>query len=155
MTKDDTILVLGGTGKTGRRIVDRLQAADVPVRVGSRAAEPPFDWDDRSSWSAALDGVRAVYISYYPDLAVPGARDAIEAFTEHALEQGVRRLLLLRSAGGRRGVHAVPVRRGPRRAQRARDRRRPAGARPRAARLRRLRPRRRRELRGSAHAPVS
>jgi uncharacterized protein YbjT (DUF2867 family) len=99
MTKDDTILVLGGTGKTGRRIVDRLQAADVPVRVGSRAAEPPFDWDDRSTWAAALDGVRAVYISYYPDLAVPGARDAIEAFTGHALEQGVRRLVLLSGRG--------------------------------------------------------
>jgi uncharacterized protein YbjT (DUF2867 family) len=36
-------LVLGGTGKTGRRIVDRLTARGVPVRVGSRSAPIPFD----------------------------------------------------------------------------------------------------------------
>jgi uncharacterized protein YbjT (DUF2867 family) len=99
MTKEDTILVLGGTGKTGRRVVDRLQAAGVPVRVGSRTAEPGFDWDDRSTWTAALDGARAVYISYYPDLGVPGAREAIAAFTKHALGHGVRRLVLLSGRG--------------------------------------------------------
>ncbi len=99
MTKDATILVLGATGKTGRRVLERLQAAGVPVRAGSRAADPPFDWDDRSTWTAALAGVRAVYVSYYPDLAVPGAREAIAAFTEQALGQGVRRLVLLSGRG--------------------------------------------------------
>lgn len=28
----DLTLVLGGTGKTGRRVVERLEALDVPVR---------------------------------------------------------------------------------------------------------------------------
>jgi uncharacterized protein YbjT (DUF2867 family) len=32
------ILVLGGTGKTGRRAVVRLQARGLSVRVGSRPA---------------------------------------------------------------------------------------------------------------------
>ncbi len=32
-----TTLVLGGTGKTGRRVVERLAARGLPVRVGSRS----------------------------------------------------------------------------------------------------------------------
>jgi uncharacterized protein YbjT (DUF2867 family) len=99
MTEDKTILVLGGTGKTGRRVTDRLQARGERVRVGSRTAEPPFDWAEPATWAPALQGVRAAYVSYYPDLAVPGAREAIAAFTEHALEHGVRRLVLLSGRG--------------------------------------------------------
>ena len=39
-------LVLGGTGKTGRRVVEQLKARGMPTRVGSRSGEPPFDWED-------------------------------------------------------------------------------------------------------------
>ncbi len=92
-------LVLGGTGKTGRRIVERLASRGVPTRVGSRASDPPFDWDDQSTWDAALDGVTAAYISYAPDLAIPGATDSIRAFVERAVEYGVRRLVLLSGRG--------------------------------------------------------
>jgi uncharacterized protein YbjT (DUF2867 family) len=92
-------LVLGGTGKTGRRIVDRLTARGLPVRVGSRSAPIPFDWEDESSWGPALDGVRAAYISYFPDLAIPGAPEAVRAFADLALERGVRRLVLLSGRG--------------------------------------------------------
>ena len=42
-------LVLGGTGKTGRRVVERLGARGLPVRVGSRSRQPPFDWEDQST----------------------------------------------------------------------------------------------------------
>ena len=94
-----TTLVLGGTGKTGRRIVEQLTARNVPVRVGSRSATPSFVWEDRSTWPAALAGVGAVYISYYPDLAAPGATDAIRAFTELAVRSGARRLVLLSGRG--------------------------------------------------------
>ena len=52
------ILVTGGTGKTGRRVADRLEAAGAPVRIGSRRADPPFDWHDPATWAAAVDGVR-------------------------------------------------------------------------------------------------
>ncbi|MEQ4725301.1 NmrA family NAD(P)-binding protein [Nonomuraea sp. B19D2] len=91
-----TILVLGGTGKTGRRVADRLTALDLPVRIGSR---PLFDWQDRATWPKALDGVTAVYLSYYPDLAFPGAYDDVKAFTELAVSGGVRRLVLLSGRG--------------------------------------------------------
>ncbi|MCF6473717.1 NmrA family transcriptional regulator [Nonomuraea sp. MG754425] len=94
-----TILVLGGTGKTGRRIADRLTALGLPVRAGSRSADPAFDWQDRGTWEAALDGVTSVYLSYYPDLAFPGAYDDIKAFTELAVRGGVRKLVLLSGRG--------------------------------------------------------
>jgi uncharacterized protein YbjT (DUF2867 family) len=95
----DPILVIGGTGKTGRRVVERLEARGVPVRVGSRSSEPPFDWEDRATWAPALRGASAAYITYFPDLAVPGAPEAIEALGAVALEIGVRRLVLLSGRG--------------------------------------------------------
>lgn len=93
------VLVVGGSGKTGRRVVERLRAAGRPVRIGSRAAQPSFDWEDPSTWAGALQGVSAAYITYYPDLAVPGAPQAIEAFARQALQAGVRRLVLLSGRG--------------------------------------------------------
>ena len=92
-------LVLGGTGKTGRRIVDQLTDRGLPVRVGSRTASIPFDWEDESTWAAALQGVRAAYISYFPDIAIPGAVEAVSAFAELALDRGARRLVLLSGRG--------------------------------------------------------
>ncbi|MCH7766343.1 MAG: NAD(P)H-binding protein [Acidobacteria bacterium] len=93
------ILVLGGTGKTGRRIVERLEKLGVPTRVGSRSANPSFDWEDRTTWPGALEGTSAVYVSYFPDLAVPGAPEAVRAFAELAVNSGVRRLVLLSGRG--------------------------------------------------------
>jgi uncharacterized protein YbjT (DUF2867 family) len=96
---EGTILVLGGTGKTGRRVAERLLARDLPVRIGSRSADPPFDWDDPATWAPALAGVRAVYVSYAPDLAIPGALAAVEGFSAVAAERGVSRLVLVSGRG--------------------------------------------------------
>ncbi|UCP11285.1 NAD(P)H-binding protein [Pseudomonas sp. MM213] len=98
-TTQETILILGATGKTGRRITQRLQAADVPVRLGSRGADPAFDWEDRSTWEAVLERIHAVYISFQPDLAVPGAFETVQAFTDQAVKSGVRKLVLLSGRG--------------------------------------------------------
>jgi uncharacterized protein YbjT (DUF2867 family) len=92
-------LVLGGTGKTGRRVVQRLEARGLPVRVGSRSGEPPFDWAKPATWARALEGVDAVYVSYYPDLAVPGAVDTVGSFAELAVRNGVARQVLLAGRG--------------------------------------------------------
>lgn len=92
-------LVLGSTGKTGRRVLERLTALGVAVRGGSRSATPPFDWQDRDTWAPAIENVRAAYVTFYPDLAVPAAPAAIEAFVELAARQGVRRLVLLSGRG--------------------------------------------------------
>jgi uncharacterized protein YbjT (DUF2867 family) len=92
-------LVLGGTGKTGRRVMARLAAHGVPTRIGSRSGRPPFDWEDRSTWAPVLEGVGSAYVSYYPDLAVPGAPDTVGSFAELAVRSGVRRLVLLAGRG--------------------------------------------------------
>ena len=97
--KQEATLVLGGTGKTGRRVVERLTARGIPTRVGSRSGEPPFDWEDRSTWAPVLDGVASAYVSYYPDIAAPGAVEATASFAELAVEKGVRRLVLLAGRG--------------------------------------------------------
>ena len=94
-----TILVLGGTGKTGRKVADRLIQAGRDVRIGSRRAEPSFDWEDQASWGPALQGVSAAYIAYQPDLAVPGALETVEAFFAKAIASGVEKLVLLSGRG--------------------------------------------------------
>ncbi len=90
-------LVTGGTSKTGGRVVERLRERGVPTRIGSRSGEPPFDWDDRSTWATALEGAGSVYISHYLD-ALPGAAETVGSFAELAVAKGVRRQVLV---GGR------------------------------------------------------
>ena len=97
--KPNLTLVLGGTGKTGRRVAERLTSRDVPIRIGSRSASIPFEWHDPTTWQPVLENVTSVYIVYYPDLAVPGAADKIQAFTEVAVKCGVTHLVLLAGRG--------------------------------------------------------
>ena len=100
-----TTLVLGGTGKTGRRVAQRLFARHVPVRIASRSGAPRFDWENRATWTAALRDVGAVYLSYYPDLAAPGATDVIQSFIDLAVKSGVNRLVLLSGRGEAEAQH--------------------------------------------------
>lgn len=93
------ILIIGGTGKTGRRVAQRLTNQGLPIRIGSRSGKPSFDWNIKSSWNSALEGVSAVYITYYPDLASPGAAYAVDAFAKLAVQNGVKRLVLLSGRG--------------------------------------------------------
>ena len=96
---DRPTLVLGGTGKTGHRVVNRLRDRGLPVRVGSRSGQPRFDWADESTWAPVLQGARAVYIPY-PDLVLfDQATEATRAFAELAIENGVDRLVLLTGRG--------------------------------------------------------
>jgi uncharacterized protein YbjT (DUF2867 family) len=95
-----TTLVLGGaTGKTGRRVAERLVARGLPVRIGSRSAEPRFDWEDESTWAPAVRGVESVYVAYYPDVAFAGGADNARAFARLAAASGVRHLVLLSGRG--------------------------------------------------------
>lgn len=94
-----TTLVLGATGKTGRRVAERLATRGLPVRPGSRSAEPPFDWEDRTTWAPVLRDIGSVYLTYYPDLAVQGAVEAVHAFVEVARASGVERVVLLSGRG--------------------------------------------------------
>ncbi|MCI4665768.1 MAG: NAD(P)H-binding protein [Neomegalonema sp.] len=98
------ILVIGPTGKTGRRVVDRLAAQHRQIRLGGRASPVPFDWDQPETWPQALQGVSAAFVTYYPDLAFPGAEEKIFALTEQAKKANVGRLVLL---SGRGETHAL------------------------------------------------
>ena len=103
-------LILGGNGKTGRRVAERLAKRGLPVRIGSRSGRPPFDWENQTTWLAALEDVKSVYVTYYPDLAFPGAADTVRAFTKLAVRSGVSRLVLLSGRGeegARLGEQAV------------------------------------------------
>ncbi|MCX5199785.1 NAD(P)H-binding protein [Streptomyces sp. NBC_00249] len=106
-TQDETVtLVLGGNGKTGRRVVERLRLQGRPVRVGSRAGEPPFDWNEPATWGPALEGIGRVYVTYFPDLAFPGAAEQVGAFAEAAVTAGVPRLVLLSGRGEEAAEHS-------------------------------------------------
>ncbi|MDA8018852.1 MAG: NAD(P)H-binding protein [Thermoanaerobaculia bacterium] len=99
-------LTIGGTGKTGRRVTQALRQRGLPVRVGSRTAEIPFDWHDRTTWEPALSDVRKIYAVYYPDLAVPEAAEAIRSLAEIASHCGVEHMVLL-SGRGEEGAQAA------------------------------------------------
>lgn len=93
------LLVLGGTGKTGRKITQQLIQMGHSVRIGSRGALPAFDWGNPETWEYATKGMEAVYITYQPDLAVPKALESVKAFTNVALRMGVQKMVLLSGRG--------------------------------------------------------
>ena len=154
------MLVLGATGKTGRRVVERLAARGLPT-----------GWEDTAMWASALQNVGSVYVPYYSDLAVPAAADTVrsdapEPFVDAEdiadvtaaaltpLRAGICRGVRVRSStgGGAARVHCapnLPAHRGPRRPQRSPDGRRLACLGPGAQGLqllRRARHRRHRRL---------
>lgn len=105
-----TYLVLGGTGKTGRRVLHQLVAAGHTGRAaartpgaGSPGIEPVrFDWADPSTYAPALSGVDAVYV-IPPALQLEHA-DQIAALGAVAVDQGVGRAVMLSA----RGVDQAP-----------------------------------------------
>ncbi len=96
---NNNILVIGGTGKTGRRVVTQLNNKGITPRIGARNASPSFDWDHKKTWPDALNGIERMYVTYYPDLAVPGAKEDIESLTYLAKELGVKKMVLLSGKG--------------------------------------------------------
>jgi len=96
---DQPILVIGATGKTGSRVAKRLETLGKPVRHGTRHATIPFDWEAPDTWQKALDGVALAYVTYFPDLAFPGAVEKLDALTNVAKTSGVERLVLLSGRG--------------------------------------------------------
>lgn len=93
------ILVVGATGKTGSRVASKLEAKGLNVRRGSRGSDTPFDWEDRSTWASVLTGVSKAYVTYFPDLAFPGAIEKLEAFAKVALDTGLQHVVLLSGRG--------------------------------------------------------
>jgi len=103
------ILVLGATGKTGRRVSERLQKRGFAVRAGSRNGNPPFDWDKPENWEAVLDGVEKAYITYYPDFVTPGAMEKIQRFVDTAKKSGTQQLVFLSGRGADAAAEAEQI----------------------------------------------
>lgn len=97
--KESKILLTGGTGKTGRRVADRLTKLGKSIRIGSRNGNTPFDWEKPQIWQDILDGITSVYLTFQPDLAVPGAAETINAFVNTAIKKGVKKIVLLSGRG--------------------------------------------------------
>ena len=98
--KNKKILVLGANGKTGSRVIERLQKVnEVAIRIGSRNAAQPFDWENPETWSAVLHDIDSVYITFQPDLAVPAAAEIIQKFATLATNLGVQKMVLLSGRG--------------------------------------------------------
>jgi ergot alkaloid biosynthesis protein len=111
----NTVLVTGGTGKTGAATANALRR--MGARVASRTRKNDssdwiaFDWMDPATHEAALQGVDGVYL-----IAPIGVLDPVppaKSFIEMAQEKGVRRFVLLSSSaipeGGPAmgGIHAL------------------------------------------------
>ncbi|MFK8021125.1 MAG: NmrA family transcriptional regulator [Pseudomonadales bacterium] len=93
------ILIIGKTAKTGWRVEQRLQALGYNTRAVSRSSSPAFDWNDESTWSAAMQGATSAYVSFYPDLAVPSAEDTLRRFIDVAKSAGLKHIVLLSGRG--------------------------------------------------------
>jgi uncharacterized protein YbjT (DUF2867 family) len=104
-TEQNTTLIVGGSGKTGKRVAERLGRLGRPTRLASRRGPARFDWAEPDSWQEILRGVGSVYLTFAPDLAVPGAAELIRAFSSQAVASGVENIVLL---SGRGEPHVLP-----------------------------------------------
>jgi uncharacterized protein YbjT (DUF2867 family) len=94
-----TTLITGATGKTGQRVARRLQTRDHDVRTVTRHSAPRFDWHDQTTWAEAIAGCESAYLTFQPDLGLPGADEIIGAFAAQAVAAGCSRLVLLSGRG--------------------------------------------------------
>ncbi|MFC1747944.1 NAD(P)H-binding protein [Pseudomonadota bacterium] len=97
--KNAPILIIGKNGKTGARVDQRLQHLGYATRPVSRSTSPSFDWEDPTTWAAAMTGVRSAYVTYQPDLAMPRAEATIKQFVQAAREHGIEHIVLLSGRG--------------------------------------------------------
>jgi uncharacterized protein YbjT (DUF2867 family) len=94
------ILILGGNGKTGRRVAQLLKEnSNAEVYIGSRNGIPPFYWENPETWSEVIEGIDTVYITFQPDLAIPSAPETIQKFTNLASQNGIQKIVLLSGRG--------------------------------------------------------
>jgi uncharacterized protein YbjT (DUF2867 family) len=103
---EPSVLIVGGAGKTGRRVNALLTKQGVATRPVSRSTTPSFDWARPENWPGALDAVSKAYVTYQPDLAVPGAAYAITELANLARCKGLERVVLLSGRGEPGAVRA-------------------------------------------------
>jgi uncharacterized protein YbjT (DUF2867 family) len=106
---DHTVLVLGGTGKTARRLAPLLAAGGAQPRTAARSgADVVLDWYDETTHDPALAGVDAVY------LVPPALRldhpPLVGRFLDRAERAGVRHVTFLSAHGIDQAPPEAPLR---------------------------------------------
>lgn len=106
MAETPTILVTGGTGKVGSRIVRHFKQNGFPVRIASRRSpatnydglieQAYFDWSDETTYAPVLTGIQRLFLVAPIGVADPSRQ--MTTFLGHALRSGVRRVVLLSSS---------------------------------------------------------
>ena len=96
---DGITLIIGAHGKTGARVTERLARNGAQLRAASRRTQTPFDWEDRRTWAAALQGATRAYVAFQPDLAIDGADADIAELARLAREAGLDQMVLLSGRG--------------------------------------------------------
>ncbi|SKB06215.1 Rossmann-fold NAD(P)-binding domain-containing protein [Aeromicrobium choanae] len=92
------IALTGASGKTGTVLADLLSETGTPhVRLSSRpgVGDRRFDWLDRTTWAAALDGVDTLYLVKPPHGS--GMAERVAALLED--RTGIGRVVLLSEMG--------------------------------------------------------
>ena len=95
----ESILLTGGTGKTGSRIAAQLATRNVRTRIASRhpqLCQTFFDWFDPSTFASALENIESVYL--LAPLGVADCLKIMQAFIDQALNAGVQRMVFLSSS---------------------------------------------------------
>ena len=103
------IAVIGATGKTGKRVCKLLEDKGFQVKAASRKSINRFDWEDKTTWAPTLEGIKSVYVTYYPDLAVASAPSDISDFCDIALQQDVQHIVLLSGRGESAAQHCEDI----------------------------------------------
>ncbi|MGD0560315.1 MAG: NAD(P)H-binding protein [Streptosporangiaceae bacterium] len=97
-----TFLILGGTGKVGRRTARLLEGDGHVVRPIGRSTPLRFDWSDPETWAPAVRGADGMFV------VGPGSATdwspLLTALLETASAAGVRHAVLLSA----RGVEFLP-----------------------------------------------
>jgi uncharacterized protein YbjT (DUF2867 family) len=107
-TSSPTILILGGTGRTGSRIAMSLTACGAVARTASRTGgEVTFDWDDLQTHRSALRGASRLYL-VPPTMRVRFA-DQIAALLDVAVDSGVDHVTLLSANGADRAPSVIDL----------------------------------------------
>jgi uncharacterized protein YbjT (DUF2867 family) len=95
---NNRILVLGATGKTGSRVARKLTDLGISIRTAARkGADIRFDWNEPSTFAAALRGVSGVYL-VSPVMRVDFA-DVVSQFLDEAEGAGVKHVTYLSACG--------------------------------------------------------
>ena len=101
---NENILVIGGEGKNGRRVVEKLRNMGFSVFSTTRTKEEVktdllfFDWNDVSTYEPTVINIDKVYI-VHPDTSVPDAYEQINLLTSCMVKKGVSKAVLLSGRG--------------------------------------------------------